>query len=264
MILDLLKVPALVAGLLAVSLGGILVVKRSHVAESTPAAIAPSSPSAFNPTLQAGFVPKVEIPWKPLDSTAGAEPSEAQPPAPTRIAMLRKDNENLKIEETPVPRKKRGLRSLVGKCVGAACCAMLAGCPSPQVRPTPPPEACPQGAVETMKELGIEIDAKESIQFGLQTKPITVQEGFTSVTLGRSLGELKGGTVLQGRLIFGDTRVYGRFTEAHTPGGKTFPICLELAPSVGRERGVEMESNGRPGTAVIFPVQAVRAVRRFE
>jgi serine/threonine-protein kinase len=140
----------------------------------------------------------------------------------------------------------------------------------------PPPEACPPGAVEAMKKLGI-LGDRGSIDFG-GDKPVSVQEGPFSVRVAGNwrVGEDymgRGGqiaiptnTMLSGRLYFGEKRVYGRITEARPPNQEPFPVCMELFEgSLYRgERGLEpmsMEGN----TAKVWPVGwSAGPVERFE
>jgi serine/threonine-protein kinase len=54
-------------------------------------------------------------------------------------------------------------------------------------------------------------------------------------------GELDGGTVLTGKFILGKDRLYGRFTRAQTPQGKTYPVCMELAAPGGAGEPIKSE-----------------------
>jgi serine/threonine-protein kinase len=70
-------------------------------------------------------------------------------------------------------------------------------------------------------------------------------------------------TRLTGQLYVKEGRVYGRFTEAHTPGGDTYPMCLELLDADNRV-GVELEPGGGPGNILVEAVAQVRVVDRFK
>jgi serine/threonine-protein kinase len=118
-----------------------------------------------------------------------------------------------------------------------------------------------------MEKLHIEIGQEAAGSFPVVggTKPVTVNK-FSTFTLNSPLGDLRGGTVLSGRLIFAEGRVYGRFTQARqarSKGGQTYPVCLELRSRAG-ELGVEVMRDGGPDSAVISSSQDVRAVDRFE
>ncbi|HSP77925.1 MAG TPA: hypothetical protein VLQ93_05325 [Myxococcaceae bacterium] len=271
----MLKVPTLVVGALAIMLSAGVLVKRAEPPAPASVPVAASEqrtasalPMSFEaiPTFQAGFVHEVAIPWKPSESEDGGEGAVPAPgistpvPTTTMTAMVQK------LEEKKATPKKRGLRSLGKKlCVGAACCATLAGCPAPQIRPTPQPEACPPGAVETMKELGISLGAEHGATFPAELPPeiITVEEGFTSIKLIGPWKELPSSTVFRGRLLIGEDRVFGRFTEAETPTGTSYPVCLELRDRRGG-RGIRRKADGGPDRARIFSTVDVRAVDRFE
>ena len=268
---------AAVAGLAVVVLGVALVVKRVAPASEPAPGTVSKGEAAFllpgftdtDPLSQACFVREVALPWKPLESVGGAVPVlGTSNPAPFAIAMLLKDDTSLKTEETRAPKMQRqGFRSIVKKgCVGVACCATLTGCPAQQVRPTPESEPCPAGAVETMKTLGIDIGNRNPATFHLTFKSasyITVQEGDTTLSLVFDWGKLPDKTLLSGRLIFGDGRVYGRLTEAKVPGGETFKVCLEVWDERGG-RGVVREPDGGPQSARVWSTVDVTAVSSFK
>jgi len=115
-----------------------------------------------------------------------------------------------------------------------------------------------------MKALGIRIGQEAFGSFPVVggAKPVTVTE-YSTFTLTTDLGELRPGTVLSGRLIFAEDRVYGRFKQAKAPSGSTYPVCLELRSRAG-ELGVKMKPDGGPDSAVVSSSQDVRAVDRFE
>jgi serine/threonine-protein kinase len=116
-----------------------------------------------------------------------------------------------------------------------------------------------------MKTLGLEIGNQHPANFTLATEPgyITVKEGETTLRLLLDWGKLPQNTLLSGRLIFGDGRVYGRFAEAKVPGGDTFKVCLEVRDVEGG-RGVIREPDGGPESARVFATVRVRAVSSFE
>jgi serine/threonine-protein kinase len=106
-------------------------------------------------------------------------------------------------------------------------------------------------------------------------KPVSVREGFTSVKTGETRGKLPVGTILHGRLYFGEGRIYGRFTEAQTPKGDTYKVCMQFVTGEnvvksgggGYEKpgpGAPMEPGSTPDNALIFSIQYVGAVERFE
>jgi serine/threonine-protein kinase len=272
---------AAAAGLVVVVLGVALVVKRVEpTSESPPVTVSNSKVEAAlllpgftdtDPLPQACFVREVALPWKPLESAGGAVPIlGTSTAAPFAIAMLLKDDTSLKTEETHAPKMQRqGFRSIVKKgCVGAACCATLAGCSGAQVRHTPEPEACPAGAVEAMADkLGIRVGQSISAflaKGGAQV--VTVREGATSAELGPigPVGE-GGGTFLYGTLTIGEERVYGRFTEARIQDGQPFPVCFEMRDIFKPGKGaVIRERAGSPDSARIYSTVDVKAVRSFE
>jgi serine/threonine-protein kinase len=256
MALDLLKRPALVLGIAAVVLGASLFA-MSAPPLATP--LATSSEVATTRQAESGY--EVAPSSKPLDPPTGegVEPTMGSISAPVMITMLHKDDSSEK------PRKK--VLGRAGKVLATGLvCKALTGCPTPQqVRPTPEPEPCPSGAVETMRTLGIDIGDQRRALFTVATQAeyITVREGETTLEQFGDWGKLPQQTLLSGRLIFGDGRVYGRLTEAKVPGGETFKVCLEVRDLRGG-RGIPRKADGELESARIFSSVYVRAVSSFE
>ncbi|QRK05224.1 serine/threonine protein kinase [Archangium violaceum] len=272
--LDGLRRVALVLVLMAVaagvSVGAVLAAFPSSRSEGTAQnqpAPEPFTSSSNNPTLHAYLARELAVSWDPPQ--AGRSAAIFLPPTPAlefTTAMLRKEDFSVNTPEKPQPQARRARLGV--KCVTAACCAVLGGCAgSPPVRPAPKPEACPSGALDAMEKLHIRIGQEAPGHFPVvgDTKPVSVTE-FSTFTIVDDLGELRPGTVLSGRLIFAEGRVFGRFTQAkqaQSKGGQTYPVCLELRSRAG-ELGVEMKPDGGPDSAVVSSSQDVRAVDRFE
>jgi serine/threonine-protein kinase len=229
---------------------------------------------ALSPTPPVREVAKA---WEAPEAGQGAAPPGAPTPAPLApAAMLPMDETPLKTDEKPaLSQRRKALRSLASQCVGTACCTLLAGCAAsaPQVRPTLKPEPCPRGAKEAMKELGIRVGDRAQVAFPRDpvSSAVTVRES-TPVYVKFSLGKLGSYAVLSGRLILGESRVYGRFTQARThpnqegplPGDTVYPVCIELQ-NPREERGVERVDEGGPvDSAVVGTDQRVQVVERFE
>ncbi|XXF81510.1 serine/threonine-protein kinase [Myxococcaceae bacterium GXIMD 01537] len=202
---------------------------------------------------------EVARPGMPPEVERGAAPPGATTPAPVALATTLKDETRVKI-----PLKKNGLGSVgkVASVVAVACVG--AACPGPHVRPTPPPEDCPPGAVEAMEKFGIRVVLRNPATFPVEAgaKVVAVREGPASVELLIDWEKLPDSTWFSGRLVFGDRRVYGRFTKAHTRDGE-FPVCLDLL-DLSRRRGVEMEPGSTSEEARIWSTVEVQAVGRFE
>lgn len=271
--LDGLRRAALVLVLMAVaaaaSAGAVLAAAPSSraggITQHQPAS-EPFTSSGNNLTLHAYLARELAV---SRDSPqAGGSAALFLPPTPApafTTAMLRKEDFSVNTPEKPQPQARH--TRFAEKCVTAACCAVLGGCAgTPSVRPTPKPAACSSKALASMKELDIDIGDRAGGTFPVvgSVKPVTVQE-FTTFTLEESLGALRPGTVLSGHLIFGEDRVYGRFTQAkqaRSKGGQTYPVCLEL--QYGRQRGTAILRDGGPDSAVVESTADVEAVERFE
>jgi serine/threonine-protein kinase len=165
---------------------------------------------------------------------------------------------------------KRGRTAPLKKALTAACVGMA--CSSAPVRPTwpppPAPEECPEGAVLTMrKELGITVPGKASLAtfLGADGQPVfvNVREGPVSFLMRGALGKLPSGTELHGRLYFSE-RIYGRITEARTPKGATYPVCMEVLNG-SEELGLERDKPGdTPESVQVYWAVRLRQVTSFE
>ena len=263
-------------GLLVLLGVGVLVLAR-NLRSSSPApaarhALEPRSnavsfsPSAASTFTLALWAPGQEVaaPWMAPEAQQAAAALNGAPTlaAVALPATLSEEKASVKMKKNTgvSPGKALGL--------GVAACLTMA-CPGPQVRPTPPPEDCPPGAVEAMEKLGIKV-GDEWLQVtwsarGEGSGRRSVKEGWTSIRVFSGIRriELRPDTILSGKLLFGD-RVYGRFTEARLPkGGGTVRVCMELRDGSGK-RGLEREPGSTEGNVKVWDTGYVRAVDRFE
>ncbi|PTL80366.1 hypothetical protein DAT35_27335 [Vitiosangium sp. GDMCC 1.1324] len=215
------------------------------------------------------------------EGDGGAAPEAAPTPAPVARATPSKDTRVKTPAKAPAPQQPKPQPKKTSSAAGtvgalAATCTLASGCvgptTTPQVRPTPPPAAdCPPRAVETMKELGIPPGTTRGAGWpeNVYNKYVTVHEGpVTTFEIDQTDTKLPPGTLLSGEIFFGETRIYGRFTQARTPGGDTYPVCMVLTNregdiGIGRI-GIEWKPGGKPGTAQVIFSQGVKAVERFE
>jgi hypothetical protein len=104
-------------------------------------------------------------------------------------------------------------------------------------------------------ELGVDFPGARGGRYAI------VRGGYGAVELAAKYGELGRGTVLTGEFILGKKVLYGRFKQAQTPGGKTYPVCMEFW-----ERGgvVEIVATTGPDTAKVYSRAEVRPVDSFE
>jgi serine/threonine-protein kinase len=211
------------------------------------------------------------------EGDGGAVPPWATTSALVARATLTEDTPvKIARQDTGSPQQQSHKQGQGRNAVATALCtaaagAVAAGCPGAQVRDTPAPEACPAGSVETMRRLGIRMGDEGGSNFpGAEPGFFVVREGSgVRLILGEPLGQLKPGTVVTGRLLFAKERVYGRFTEALTPGGDTYTVCLEAWGISIRQyalvRGLPRRPDeGGPGTATVTASPHLKAVERFE
>ncbi|HZI03535.1 MAG TPA: protein kinase [Archangium sp.] len=208
---------------------------------------------------------------------AVAEPRDEAPrkdPAP--VKPKQPQTSGAQPEATP---KRRGA-AVRTACLGFTGAALQACMASPQQvppeRPAPLPQACPAGAVETMTgTLGFRLGENTSVEWSdVRGRSVRVDEDTPLYVAGNwNAGAdhmLRGGrlalpdnTRLSGRLYVKEGRVYGRFTEARTPLGVTYPVCLELLDTDDNV-GLELWPGSAPGKMLADPVVVVRVVDRFK
>jgi serine/threonine-protein kinase len=213
-----------------------------------------------------GLGQEVASPWRAPEGGEGAVPPWALPPAPVAGAT---QSEDMRVK-TPSSQEKKPSKKSLGRTVrtlGVAGCTALAGCPGAQVLPQPPGEPCPPGAVEAMKKAGYRMGDIHGAMIlpSKSAEHIFVHPG--SAALNGHYRESGDGAHIRrfsGRLLFGEDRVYGRFTEAELRSGEVLPVCFELFDFNSRKTGVEMEARSGPDTARVFSTVHVRAVPRFE
>jgi len=221
---------------------------------------------------------EVAPPRKQPEGASGAAPEAAATPAPVARATPSQDTRvktppKASVPQQPRPRQKDNPASTVGALV--LTCTLATGCPgpttpevrpTPQVRPTPlpPPAECPEGAARSMRELGLLRPkwGEGTVYFKGAGTHVTVRPGPVTMRLtGASLwGKLPEGTLMSGELVFGE-RVQGRFTQAQTPDGHTYTVCLELQE--GGNFGWEKRPGSSQDTARVQNAAELLQVERF-
>jgi serine/threonine-protein kinase len=270
------KVALVVVAVLALASAGAFVVRARRAPASPPAPVptATPAPGAFLPhawlpecpTPRACPVTELAVSPETTEAGGGAAPVVAPTPASATAMPLRKQESRLPPQEKPasVIQLEDG-RCKKWLCLAAAGCSwVLVACPGAQVRSTLGPEDCPAGAVKTMREeLRIPLGEELAVGFpGIRRGDYaTVRGGFGSVELAAKYGELDEGTVLTGDFILGEKVLHGRFKRAQTPGGKTYPVCMEFR-QVGR--GVDIEDNVGADAVKVNTMALVRAVISFQ
>jgi serine/threonine-protein kinase len=233
--------------------------------------VAPGSPTR---EVTAGSGQEVAFGGWSLEGEGGAAPPWAPTPAPVASATHSEETRVKTPQQAPTPEEKQPRKQTARTLAAAtAACAVLSGCPGPvvhsQVRPKPPPEDCPPGSLEAMEQLGLRMGDNEPVFLAgedLINQVATVREGpGVTVEVRRSggWGKLMSGSVVTGRFIFGEGRVYGRFTQVRTTEGKTYPVCMQLADE-GSDLGIEMKSRSGTDTAIIWTDYGLMPVKRFE
>jgi serine/threonine-protein kinase len=234
--------------------------ERPPVARSTPADQLPASSTlAEKPTS------RPERLASPLPTQKEASPSVKLP-----------DNSPTLTNGVPDPQQVQRVsarRAVMKKCAAlvASVAWLEAGCTGVQTRPDPEP--CPEGALKAMKELGwsvgyeipgpgILLDVTKGTYEEAREQPDAVwKDGPVTGALIRAEGKAPAGMRVDGHLWTTGDRIYGRYVRAHLPGGRTVPICLELANS--GELGSPLEEGSKPGAPVAVKVSGTVAVKRW-
>ena len=260
----------------ALVLGGGWLVERWSLGREA-ASSAPFGSPATAPTHEARSGQEVALqePRPESERAAAAPPEVSTPAAVAPPAAPRKDNapvkQQQKTSDTPPSGREATFRNVCLGLTGVALQACLSAQQVPALRPLPPPQECPAGAVETMtRTLGLRLGEMSSVEWGdVRGRPVPVREDTPALVFGHwgdaSTGRiaLPGYTRLTGRLFVKEGRVYGRFTQAHTPGGDTYPVCMELLDAGDDKVGVVLSRGSEPGNILVAPVAQVRVVDRF-
>jgi len=279
---------ALGMGLLVGLSVGVLVLARNLTPSPAPAAryglephpnVAEDSPPASPAFALTSWAPGQEVaaPWRPLEAGAAAAALDGAPTlaAVALPATLSEEKASVKKKNTGVsPDPQRPRVGAVGKALGlgvAGCMAMACPGPAPQVRPTPPPEDCPPGAIEAMEELGLFAPGVRRPTTTFELSPedaqnIRVREGTTTVRMQEDWGRMPYGTLFSGQLLVGpERRVYGRLTEARTLKNERIPVCVQFVdPEDGRIGLQKAGFTSESGAAFVYSTLHLKAVRRFE
>ncbi|HEX5752206.1 MAG TPA: protein kinase [Archangium sp.] len=228
-----------------------------------------SLPEEFLPISLEPGGQEVASPWKRPEGDGGAAPPGAETPAPVAPATLPPEKHvKTPAKAPPVPKQTGSPATKVGAAVLG--CALATGCPSPattaQVLPTPPlppPAECPPGAAQAMQELEL---TRESEGVSIHPFPgeatTTVRPGLVTIRLNGQdhWGKLPKNTLFTGQLLFGE-RVQARLTQAYTPEGQAYPVCLEVHSNT--RWGWAREEGSGQDTAVVRSTAELRPVKRF-
>ena len=207
-----------------------------------------------------------------------APPATAPPLVPRKDPLVKPTQQTTpgSPPETTSTRRGAAVRTACLSLTGAALQACMAAPQQvPPTRPAPPPQACPAGAVETMTDLlGFRLGEMKSGDWSaVRGRSVQVQQEASLRVAGHWMAgadhdgvggrlALPTNTRLFGRLYVHEGRVYGRFTEARTPQGVVYPVCLELLDTSDNV-GLELRPGSGPGKMMVDPTARVRVVYRF-
>jgi serine/threonine-protein kinase len=233
-----------------------------------------------NPTPRACLVQEVAGGWPPSEAGEGAAFALASTPAPAPAMLSRQQASHAKRPEKPSSPPLQKARScvplLTQVCKAGLCTLWLTGCTGAPVRPPPPPPAdCPPGAEDVMDAL--DMDPRCPVYL---TNPEREEDEEVTVPLGRitfkvsypgrggGCGNLPPGTRLSGAFFLGTvegkTWAIARLTQAQTPEGKTYPVCMYIGDR-GMDPGEDVLRPGdKPGTVVIAEWTTAFRTKRFE
>ncbi|MCY1082016.1 serine/threonine protein kinase [Archangium lansingense] len=235
-----------------------------------------SLPPEFFPITLEPEGQEVAPPWKRPEGDGGAAPAVAATPAP--VARATRSQETRVKKKTPAkapaspqqPQPKQTGSTAAKVSAVVLTCTLGSGCATatPQVvppSPLPPPAECPPEAAQNMKELGLIYPGSRGSAFIPYTSVrIPVRPGPVTLYLtgsSKGWGKLPAGTLITGEWLFGERRVHGRFTQVHTPEGKSYVVCLELKD--GPDWGLEKEEGSGKDTAMVPNGGFLWPVERF-
>jgi eukaryotic-like serine/threonine-protein kinase len=247
---------------LVVALGLVLSGVALGVALGVGLLLAPRLLSTLQPGQHTAAGREVASAPKALEGGSGAEPPVGASPAPKVVDSMSETKQETKVLSPPLlaPRRTSGAGASRWSRVAPLACTLAACASAPPVRSRPGPEACPSGALEAMRSLDIRIGQEMLAGFELKggnVRALEVREGDTQMWIGQDLGRLEPGTRLQGRLLFSADTVYGRFTRAVAPDGRSYPVCVQMRPT-------PMSEGSQGGPVKIASYRYVQAVSRFE
>ena len=132
---------------------------------------------------------------------------------------------------------------------------------------TAPPLTCAPETVELMKKLGLEPGQQGSLhleasQPGGPTDYGVYHQGPVRSRLESAVGELPAGTLVEGTLWMDTGKVQARYTQASTPEGQSYPVCLVLGAMA--PGGVYAEAGTTPSAITLPKSVPFTVVAQFE
>lgn len=143
----------------------------------------------------------------------------------------------------------------------------LSGCALTQQKPAAPRQTCAPETVALMRKLRVEPGQQGQLTLEAQ-QPGSAQDygvyrqGQLTSQLMAPLGDLPAGTLLEGVLWMQTGKVQGHYTQAHTPDGQTYPVCLVLGSST--PGGLYAEAGSSPGALTLPRRVPFVTVSQFE
>lgn len=128
-------------------------------------------------------------------------------------------------------------------------------------------QTCAPETLELMKKLGVEPGQKgamnlEASQPGGTNDYGVFRPGQVTSRLETTVGTLPAGTLVDGVLWMDTGRVQAQYTQARTPDGQTYPVCLVLGSSA--PGGVYAEAGTTPGSITLPKSVPFTVVDTFE
>ncbi|WP_309890930.1 hypothetical protein [Archangium sp.] len=269
---------------LAALVGALVFSAARELASEPPGEVAGRAASPLarwlpdNSSPPACLVQEVAGRWPPSQAGEGAARFLASTPAPAPAMHRQQVSHAQRPEQSPPPPRTKA-RSCVPRleqvCTAGLCSLWLAGCTGAPVRPPPPqPADCPPGAEDVMNALDIERLCPVYLTHPERDRnaEVTVPLGRISFTTpgpgrGGTCGNLPPGTTLSGAFFLGTvdgkTWAIARLTQAQTPEGKTYPVCMHIGDR-GKDPGEDVLRPGdKPGTVVMTERTWAFRTKRF-
>ncbi|MFY0572654.1 hypothetical protein ACN28E_53730 [Archangium lansingense] len=130
-----------------------------------------------------------------------------------------------------------------------------------------PSLVCASETVELMKKLGVEPGQQGVMHLSAEQPGGTndygvYRQGQVTSRLESTLGSLPVGTLIEGMLWMNIGKVQARYTQANTPDGQSYPVCLVLGSSA--PGGIYAEAGTTDGAITLPKSVPFIVVEKFE
>jgi hypothetical protein len=158
------------------------------------------------------------------------------------------------------------MRPHLKRCLTASALTLTACVTVGKEKPGPR-QTCAPETVTLMKKLGVEAGQQGSMHLDASQPGGTndygvFRPGQVTSRLETAVGTLPAGTLVDGVLWMDTGKVQAQYTQARTPDGQSYPVCLVLGSSA--PGGVYAEAGTTPGSITLAKSLPFTVVDTFE